>query len=885
MQWVNSKSFWLTFDPNGRYLGRMSIRNRADEDFDDEVQSHILLETDRLINAGMSPEEARKEAIRRFGNVTAVAERFYESRRVTWFEHAKQDLRYAARLLYRSKGFAAVALLSLAIGIGANISVFSVIDVLLLKSLAVSKPHELVSFTRTGLEPDSSSIYFPPSYFLAFRERGRSYESLFAYRSGANTAFRYPGQTLDPSTERLQVDRVTANYFSELGVTAVIGRTFTDSDVQPQSDFVAVLSYDFWAQRLNADPHVIGRQIIVFRDVPFTVIGVARAGFTGVNVDGRTSVWWPIENVKRLPNANEGEVSIMGRLRPGVRLEEAQAEAGVIYSGLLAEVSAARTDWNASRRASFLAQKLTLEPGDTGQSDSLRARYAPPLKALMASVAVLLLIVSVNVGGLLLARGAMRQRELQIRSMLGSGRFRLVRQLITEGLLLTAFAIVGSLAVARLGVKLLVSYAPVTAAAALDPGLNLRALGFAIAISITSMCLFAVAPAFRSTDLTRLQPRMRLTKLLVCIQIALSMVLLSGAALLARTLINLRQLEAGFDKRNVTVLTINNGTIRPAVAKDLIPQLAAIPGVLSVARFGNIGLLNGNSVQSGCVVNGVTPAADGDVSCVLMNVGTRFFETTGIRLLQGREFNDLDEQNASRVGIINERMAKHFFGNGNPLGRRIQGLEVIGVVTDTVYRSLREDRPRTLYTPLWLTVMVPDIRFVVRTEGGVQGLPDAFGAVVKQATSQLQVTRIQNLDEISEGTLLRERLLVQFSGFFSGLALVLCGIGIYGTMSYVVGSRTKEIGIRMALGSNVTGVITMLMRETTYVVAPGIILGLLTTVTTTRLIASLLFGVEPIDLVSLAVASLLLAFLTAIAAYLPARRASRVDPMMALREE
>jgi len=599
-----------------------------------------------------------------------------------------------------------------------------------------------------------------------------------------------------------------------------------------------------------------------------------------------------------------GGVSMMARLRPDFTLEQAQSESAVLYRQIMTAAAAADT----KDASYFLAQRMDVQSAATGIAENLRNRFTQPLLILTAAVGSVLLIVCTNIGGLLLTRGTSRQKEFAIRLALGSGRRRLIRQLLAESALLAVFSGTGGLLIAALGIRILLSYAALHSNAAVHAGLDFRVLAFAAMTSFLSALIFGLVPALRATKpdvnpalkegsrgLIGGRSRFALNHLLVVSQIAISMVLLVGAGLLVRTLQNLRHVDAGFDKQNVVLFSVDRGTgLNPSSAdsilfKQMPSRFEAIPGVLSATMLVNYGLLGGNTARLRINVEGYVPSDDADLQVVHLSVGARFFETMGTPLLEGRDFAPEDQLENRRVAVINQAMAKHFFGDQSPIGRRVWGRDVIGLAKDAKHSSLREQPPRTLYVgtvpPHYPGPAGAGIRFAVRTSSNPLDLTNAFRSAVQQFDPSFQVSNIETLNERAEATLVNERLLVSFAGAFSLLALLLACIGLYGTLSYTVAQRTNEIGVRMALGARAADLITAMMLDTSRIVCTGFVIGLAGALVLTRLLATFLFGVTPTDPLSLATAALLLIAAAAAAAYIPARKASRVDPLIALRHE
>src|SRR5262245_10857506 len=539
------------------------VRRRAElADLKAEIRAHLDEKIASLVAAGMPRAEAEQTARRAFGNVTNIEESSRDVWRMPRTEDLVADVGFAFRFLRRSPGFAAVAVLSLALGIGANIAVFTVINALLLRPLAVSHPDALVAFSRQDADTGRANS-------LTFREyaelgaRTSSFVGLLAH-SAANGSLQVGTALVPNSGEPIRYARVSSNFFDVLGVGMAAGRGFLPiDDLSADAERSVVLSYDFWQRRFGGDPTVVGTSVIVFRNIPFTVVGVAARGFRGIEADGRTDVWWPVGTVKILfPDRLAGwNVTVMGRLKAGVPLARARAEAQVVHAAILTDEAAANPDWNDARRQRFLSQRFDVTSGRTGIAETLRSQFTQPLYALMASVAAVLLIACANVAALLLARTAARRRELAVRLALGSGRARIVQQLVTENVLLIAIATIGGVALVPFALQTILSYAPAASATSLDTTPDLRTLAFVVAMTFAMSLIVALLPAMRSTRALEgalsagarssdgAAGRTWVHQWLLGSQVALSVALLVVAGLFVRTLENLRRLDAGFDRK------------------------------------------------------------------------------------------------------------------------------------------------------------------------------------------------------------------------------------------------------------------------------------------------------------------------------------------------
>jgi len=831
-----------------------------------------------------------------------------------------QDLRYGVRMLRTHPSFTAVAVLSLALGIGANTAIFSLINAVLLKMLPVKNPQELALFTVAGARASTNFSY--PLY-EQLRDHNRSFSGVIAAGGVGRMRMVVSEPGASGQTEQIRAQLVSGNFFSVLGVNTVIGRALAESDDQAASPQpAAVISYGFWQRRFGSDPAVVGKQITL-NDAPLTIVGVAPPKFFGFEVGSDPDLWWPMRMIpqvyrgdQRLNDRTSWWLRVMGRLQPGTSQAQARAEADVVFQQLLAEMLAARearpggSGWTTTERRNFLDRRIELEPGAAGWT-TLRQQFRQPLFILMTVVALVLLIACANVANLLLARAASRQREIAVRLAIGAGRWRLIRQLLTESVLLASLGGALGLIFAHWGTRLLVSYqSGVTLDLTLDGGI----LGFTMGVSLLTGLLFGLAPALRATrlDLNSAlkekisglsRSRLALNKVLVVVQVALSLFLLIGAGLFVRTLQNLKSLDAGFDRENIVLFEIDTGSgydnaRSVSLYTQVLARLEALPGARSASRS-MFGLLMDNNWSDRVEVAGYTPQSDENMECYGQIVGPKFFETMGMQLLLGRDFGSQDERPTGentapptrRVAVINQTMARYFFGNDNPIGKhfnfrgRAQNqIEIVGVVKDTKYRTLREQTPRTIYMPFYQNAFLGGT-FVLRTVSDPTNFAAAIRGTVQEIDPKLQVLGLRTMNDVVDRTLVQERFVAELAGFFSLFALLLASIGLYGIMSYGVVRRTSEIGIRMALGAQRGDIIWLVMRETLLLVIIGAAIGLPAALAATRLISSQLFGLTGTDPVTLSLATLLLIVVAAFAGYLPAKRASRVDPMVALRYE
>ena len=906
-------------------LAALFRKDRLERELGEELRSHLEMLVEENERKGMPPREAHYAARRSFGGVEQVKEVYREQRGLPMIETLVQDLRYGFRVLAKNPGFTTVAELSLAMGIGANCAIFTLVNAVLLKDLPVKDPEMLarvVAYRR-----DSRRDFSYP----VFRDLS-SRQQVFS-RMAASGELGLNHVILEGAGELQEFDQikgalVSANYFSLLGVNAILGRVFTLEDSRaPGEGAVAVISYGFWERRFGRDPSVLGRTIFL-NGTPFTIIGVAPRRFFGDMVGVARDIWVPILMQPRVMTSNMLDrrtstwFRTIGRLKPGTSEDRANAELTALFQQIMAEEIATGTGSLISRErpTDFRVQ---VERGSRGLN-VLREPFRQPLQLLMAVVGLVLLIACCNVANLLLARGSARQREIGVRLAIGSGRWRLMRQLLTESILTSMLGGAVGFAMAHWGTSLLVAlFAMGGFPLALDLRPDARVLAFTLAVSLLSSILVGLVPALQATSLdlssalqanSRSQggsrPRQRLSKALVISQVALSLWLLIGAGLLVRTVQNLKELDIGLARGNVLMLSVlaDAASVERANVVELRAQvfqrLKAIPGVRSVS-FSGFGLFSGSLSTSPVRVPGssVKPENDGEVREEW--ISPEYFQTFGMKLLLGRGFMDQDSENAPKVAVINETTTRHYFGPESPIGKTIyfpkvdsqgryvpfgsrldkeQGVQIVGVVQDAKYDNLRDPTPRMVYLPVAQgTGFAESIE--VRTTNDPNALAPQIRQVLKQVSNSIVLRSMNTLEEQINGTLIQERLVAKLLGFFGLLALVLACVGLYGVMSYAVVRRTSEIGIRMALGARRTDVTSMVLRETLVLVIAGVALGVPAALASTHLLRSLLFGLTPTDPVTIGAMSVLMLGIAALAGYLPARRAARVDPMVALRHE
>jgi predicted permease len=803
-----------------------------------------------------------------------------------------QDVRYALRTMRRTPGFTAVAVLSLALGIGANTAIFSLIDSVMLRMLPVSQPERLVELlTRLPGEPHYNS--FSGRQYQYFLDRNHVLSGLIGTGRPPNPGgVWFRTRIAGSDTEKVDGAYVTGNYFPVLGLKPALGRLLGPEDGRKDAPApVAVVSWSFWTSRFNRDRSILGRRIVV-EDVPVVIVGVAPQGFTGLQPEWSQEIW-VASDCSRTP-------TLVGRLKPGVSLEQARAELALLYRRTL-------EDEKPGGNRFLHVMKFEMEPAGAGMS-RVRDRYAQPLLVLMAVVALLLMVACTNVASLLLARGAARQREMAVRVSLGASRFRLVRQAITESLLLSgAGALLGSL-LAQLGVGALVRI--IANGRAWDPiqlhvSLDLRVLLFTASAAVITGLLFGLAPALRAWG-TAPASAMRETgragetrlrrlfgKSLVVAQVALSVVLLTAAGLFVSHLSRLYS-NLGFQRDRVLLVTLDpshSGYRRAQLAQpyqELLRRLQEIPGVRS-ATFSGVTPIQGAGANRDATVEGYQPHP-GELRYLAENwVAPKFFETYGTPLLAGRDFR-FDDQGRPRVAIVNRTMARYFFGDKSPIGKHVlfdgedKPYEIVGVVGDAKYLAVGELTGRTIYFNAFQEARLGS-QFSIRTTGPPTAIAGDVRRTVQAVAKTIAVDRITTLEAQVDGDIVPQRLIVMVSRIFGALGSLLAAIGLYGLLAYTVARRINEIGVRMALGATPRDVVRMVLGDALGLVSAGLLVGVPLAIWGRRFAASLIPDLRVSIVASLIFGAVAMIAVALLAAWIPARRAARIDPMEALRHE
>jgi predicted permease len=813
-----------------------------------------------------------------------------------------QDIRYGFRMLIKTPGLTCAAVLSLALGIGANTAIFSLIDTVLLKSLPVAQPEQLYFIQNVG--PRRSDGGAPPyPCFERLRDQNRSFTGLAAFTS------RDLRVRVDGEREEVNGQFVSGNYFSLLGVKPLLGRALNPfDDSAPEKggpgEYVAVISYNYWSRRFGRSPTVVGKVVQIGNDA-VTIVGVTPPEFYGLTPGTEVDISLPImfEGAEMLAEKNFWWFKAVGRLKPGASVEQAQAELNAVFQPFMNE-----TTTSAEARRDYFA-RIELAPAGKGL-DTLRKQFSRPLQTLMIIVALVLLIACVNVANLLLARAVGRRKEFGVRLALGAGRLRLLRQMLTESLLLVSLGGLMGLLFALWAVSFLTNFfGGGSERLSINASLDYRVLLFTGAVSLLTGLVFGLAPALQATR-TEATPalkasggtstRSRFGKILVATQVALSLLLLVGAGLFLRTLHNLKNVDAGFRRDGVVTMRVNPPVTVNQPAKlvnlwgEILSRVERLSGVRA-ASLSTLTPLDGNDRAVLADVAGFTPRIEQDKEIRLNQISPGFFRTFGIDLLQGRAFADTDNETGLKVAILNETAARFYFGDGNPVGGLLSfdqapktpvQYQVVGVVRDSRYGSLRDPDTRLVYLPRLQSLdQLGRLMLAVRSGGRSASLVNDIRNELRATGPDILVTDIVTLNEQIDQSLLQERLVAMLSLFFGLVALLLAATGLYGVMAYNVARRRREIGIRMALGAQRGNVIGMVLKEVVLVVLIGITIGLGAAVATTRFISSLLFGLAPNDPVTVIFAAIVLIGAAALAGYLPARRATKIDPLEALRYE
>jgi macrolide transport system ATP-binding/permease protein len=917
-----------------RKLKWLFDRRRKDDELREELQFHLDEETDERRAEGLAEQDARLAARRDLGNMALLREDTRAAWGWTMIEQFAQDLRYALRTMSANKLFSTLAIVSLALGIGANTAIYSFMDSILLRSLPVSNPESLAMLNwrakqvRRGfgsfvLHRINGSTYddagagtttagiFPFPAFELFQKNNSVFSAVFAYRRARNLNVAVKGQAYLAGAEY-----VSGDYFRGLGVPPDAGRLIIPDDDRVGAQAVAVVSSAF-SQRCFGAPSNAAGQSVLINNIPFIVVGVTPPGFFGVDPAAAPEVFLPLHadlvvegssqfgiRPEHYLDKNFYWIEVMGRLRPGTSLVQAQAAMAPAFTNWVA--STAVTD---AESANLPA--LILKPGGAGL-ESLRRRYSRPLYVLMTLVGLILAIACANVANLLLARSAARRREIALRLSVGAGRFRVVRQLLTESLLLSSLGGVLGVLLAIWGIRFLtLLLANGNANFTLHAELNWHVLGVAVALSLLTGILFGLAPAMQSTRVDVISAmketrageavgrrsfwRVSLSHTLIVGQIAVSLLMLVAAGLFVRTLTNLQSIELGFNRENLLLFNLNAhqaGRPSPEIAgfyDGLLKRFKSVPGVREAS------LSNQPLISAGFRLNFSIPGKEPGEADRMLIVGPSFFRTMQIPMLAGREFEDRDRPGSQPVAVISERFANTNFGDENPVGQHVmllgrdhieRNMEIVGIARNARYGGLKRELLSVLYIPYNQGYPQPeDMVFELRTAGDPLAYVNTVREIVRQADSRVPLSGVKTEVAEIDQTINQEIVFARLCTAFAILALVIACVGLYGTVSYNVVRRTGEIGIRIALGAQRARVVRMVLRQVLALAVIGLAIGVPAAFSASKLIASFLFGMKPNDPLALSAAAAILLTAALLAGYAPARRASRIDPMAALRHE
>jgi putative ABC transport system permease protein len=866
---------------------------------DPRVHDELRYHRDRLIEdymaAGMDRASAERRAFLEFGNVAGLEEAVRDARG-RWLADLGADLRYAARMLRRSRGFAAVAVLSLGLGIGANAAIFSVINAVMLRHLPVAEPERLILVAR--LRNDGGPLFLPFRLFEELRDKLRSVSGVTALATAQQTAI------VDGDDDLVQIDMVSGSYFDVLGVRPVLGRLLSPpDDVIASAEPAAVISDRFWRRRFGASPAAIGKAVTI-RNRVFTIVGVTPASFQSIRPDRTPDVTVPLRTMltdEQRSSVDNNMLMVLARLKPEATISQANAEVETLYGAFLQEQAAESREKD---RPEVLKQRMAAIAAPDG-FNPLRYEYRRSLLILMGSVGLVLLLACVNLSGLLLSRAAARQREIAIRLAIGAGRGRLVRQFLAESLLLAALGAALGLLMAGWMAPRLFDLFLNGRDAALSVAPDWHVVAFTAGVAVMACVLAGLAPALHAvrggvtTALKEVRARGagRLGKALVVAQLGISMVLLVGAALFIGTLVKLQTVERGFDTRGVLIVNVRSAQAYPparipAVKDALLERLRAIPGVQSAAAT-QVLPVGGGLWDRNVQVEGYR-FRDGESDAVWFNaIAPDYFATIGTPLLSGRDFDTRDTAASPRVAIVNDSFARYFFRDDRVLGRHVISVgvtyEIVGVVRDAKYQNLRDPVMKTMYIP-WTqregNVQPTSFAYVVRVSAGDPRrlIPD-LERVVRGADPALRIRTARPYAAVIDESLGAERTMATLGGMFGGLAMLVAALGMFGLLAFQVARRTNEIGVRLALGAGRRSVILLVLRDVAFMVACGVALGSAAAAATTGLTQTLLFDLTPTDPAMFALAAATLAMTALLAAWLPARRAANIDPLVALRHE
>ncbi len=876
--------------------------SRVRDEIDEEYQFHIELRTDENIARGMSPEDARRDAEQRFGHRSSITEAGYDVRGGGWLETFWRDVRFGGRLLRKRPGFTAVAILTLALGMGANTAIFSVVNAVLLRPLAYDEPGDLVTILDEGRSPVA------PANFLDLRANTRSFTQLAAAESWGGTL------TTTDTPEVLSGLRMGEDLFQMLGVPPLLGRTLQPEDFRPGKDHVVVLGHKLWQRTFGGDPGVIGRTIVLTGE-SYTVVGVMPPQFHFPPFwSTRAEMWAPLELSARATNRDASSLRIFGRLRPGVNREQAQAEIALINNQLASAYPESNTGLDL--RVDPLTEKVV---GDV----------RPALLVLAAAVVFVLMIACANVACLLLVRAQARQQETAMRMALGASRGRIVRQLLAESFVLVFCSAIVGLLVSVVGVEWLTSMLAgesgnfsVRFVRLDEVRIDGAALAFTFGTALVTSVIFGLAPALTASK-PDLQKTLRdhgrgastggrrLREILVVGEIALALVLMIGAGLLMSSFLELRSVDPGFEPSNLLTATVSLaaapqyvGPSRETFYRDLLDRIRALPGVETASAINHLPLA-GDMWGTTLTIDGrPLPPPGRELRATFRVSRPDYFRAMGVALRAGRDFDDRDAAGAPGVVVINEAFARRHFADADPIGQRltlddVRDAEhppvwrtVVGVVKDVKQGSWADTPSAEIYLPFAQSAFyegtaghLTGMTLVIRTRVAPLGVAASVREQLRAIDRGIPISNVTSMDQVVADALWQPRFNLQLIGLFAALALVLAALGLYGVMSYSVMQRTPEVGLRLALGARPRGVLMLVVGQGLRLAAIGLVLGALAAFGLARLMSSMLFNVRASDPVTFAAVAAVLLVVAVVACWIPARRASKVDPLVAIRYE
>jgi putative ABC transport system permease protein len=870
-------------------------RSAFERDMDDELRFHVESRTADLIRRGIPPAEAARRARVEFGSLEKHKEESRASFGLRLLDESLGDARYALRTFARNRAFTATAIVTLALGIGANTAIFSLLDALMLRWLPVPNPQALVQLRFKSDTANSASGSFSYAAIRALDDQRQIFSGVAGF-SSFDSRIGTPG-----SSARVPVAVVTGSYYETLGLNPVVGRLLSRDDDRPGGPLVAVASYGYWERQFARSPMLPG-QTVLMNGIPATIVGVSPRGFVGANVGQIADLTIPVAAFPLVMPEMAGSLGpgnywlrVLARPQPALSTTEAQAQIATRWPRIAEAVVSPH--WPADRKKATVDAVVELVPGGTGWT-YLRNMYVRPLQVLMTVVAVVLLIACANVASLLLARASARQKEIAVRLAIGAGRGRIVRQLLVESALLSFAAAACAVGVASMtGRFLLDRLSTGPASVELDLTPNWHVLVFTAGVAIATAILFGLAPALQATgfgpssalkeEARGTASRSRLLPWLVTAQVALSLVLLVGAGLFVRTLQNLRSFDPGFTREGVLLVDLDGKGSK--MSTELLHEIRRVPGVVSASMSTHTPLSGSTWSEPAVPAGQPLPQRD---NAVFVGAGPGFFATMRIPLLSGREFRDEDSATSAGVAMVNERFAKQHFPNQNPVGQhltaRLSGaprdVEIVGVVKNTNTRSLRAAPPSTVYVPYVQQSNHSSATLEIRAAGTLSDVAQGVRQTLQSKFPDAPVD-VRPFSAQVAATIVQERMMATLASGFGLLALALASVGIYGLLAYGVARRTKEIGIHMALGAQRRRVIALVLRGARQSLLIGLAIGLPAAMGASRWVESMLFGLKPTDPVAIVAAVVLLATVAHVAAYVPALRASRVDPLVALRHE